>query len=45
MTKKQKKMLIRILASAAMLIILQLIPTVFFRNAFGTFGRGVRLAL
>ena len=45
MTKKQKKMLIRILASAAMLIILQLIPTVFFRNAFGTFGRWVRLAL
>ena len=45
MTKIQKKMLIRILASAAMLIILQLIPTVFFRNAFGTFGRWVRLAL
>ena len=45
MTKKQKKMLIRILASAAMLIILQLIPTVFFRNAFGAFGRWVRLAL
>ena len=45
MTKKQKKMLIRILASAAMLIILQLIPTVFFRNAFGTFGRWMRLAL
>ena len=45
MTKKQKKMLIRILASAAMLIILQLIPTAFFRNAFGTFGRWVRLAL
>ena len=45
MTKKQKKMLIRILASADMLIILQLIPTVFFRNAFGTFGRWVRLAL
>ena len=45
MTKKQKKMLIRILASAAMLLILQLIPTVFFRGAFGAFGRWVRLAL
>ena len=45
MTKKQKKMLIRILASAAMLLILQLIPTVVFRDAFGAFGRWVRLAL
>ena len=45
MTKKQKKMLIRILASAAMLLILQLIPTVVFRGAFGAFGRWVRLAL
>ena len=45
MTKKQKKMLIRILASAAMLLILQMIPTVVFRGAFGAFGRWVRLAL
>ena len=45
MTKKQKKMLIRILASAAMLLILQLIPTGVFRGAFGAFGRWVRLAL
>ena len=45
MTKKQKKMLSRILASAAMLLILQLIPTVVFRDAFGAFGRWVRLAL
>ena len=45
MTKKQKKMLIRILVSAAMLLILQMIPTVVFRDAFGAFGRWVRLAL
>ena len=45
MTKKQKKALIRILIAAAMLIVLQLIPTTFFSNTFGPFGRWVRLAL
>ena len=43
MTKKQKKALIRILVSAGLLIVLQLIPATFFDNLFGSFGRWVRL--
>ena len=36
MTKKQKKALIRILVSAGLLIVLQLIPATFFDNLFGS---------
>ena len=43
MTKKQKKNLIRILISAALLIILQLIPAESYDALFGSFGRWVRL--
>ena len=43
MTKKQKKSLIRILVSAALLIILQLIPAESYDALFGSFGRWVRL--
>ncbi len=43
MTKKQKKALVRILVSAGLLIVLQLIPATFFDNLFGSFGRWVRL--
>ena len=45
MTKKQQKALARILATTAMLIILELIPGAFFAGAFGPFGRWIRLAL
>ena len=44
MTKKQKKALIRILVSAALLIVLQLIPADAYDRIFGSFGRWVRLA-
>ena len=44
MTKKQKKALIRILVSAALLIVLQLIPADAYDRVFGSFGRWVRLA-
>ena len=43
MTKKQKKSLIRILISAALLIVLQLIPAGSYDALFGSFGRWVRL--
>ncbi len=43
MTKKQKKSMIRILVSAALLIVLQLIPAESYDALFGTFGRWVRL--
>ena len=43
MTKKQKKSMIRILASAALLIVLQLIPAESYDAVFGAFGRWVRL--
>ena len=43
MTKKQKKSMIRILVSAALLIVLQLIPAEGYDAVFGAFGRWVRL--
>ena len=43
MTKKQKKSMIRILVSAALLIVLQLIPAESYDALFGAFGRWVRL--
>ena len=43
MTKKQKKSMIRILVSAALLIVLQLIPAESYDAVFGAFGRWVRL--
>ena len=43
MTKKQKKSMIRILVSAALLIVLQLIPAEDYDALFGAFGRWVRL--
>lgn len=43
MTKKQKKSMIRILVSAALLIVLQLIPAEGYDAVFGPFGRWVRL--
>ena len=43
MTKKQKKSMIRILVSAALLILLQLIPAEGYDALFGSFGRWVRL--
>ena len=44
MTKKQKKNLQRILLSAALLLILQLLPAACFTRLFGVAGRWVRLA-
>ena len=43
MTKKQKKSMIRILVSAALLIVLQLIPAESYDAVFGAFGRWARL--
>ena len=43
MTKKQKKSMIRILVSAGLLIVLQLIPAESYDALFGAFGRWVRL--
>ena len=43
MTKKQKKSMIRILVSAALLIVLQLIPAEGYDAVFGPFGRWARL--
>ncbi len=43
MTRKQKKVLGRILLSAALLAVLQLIPAEAFKGAFGALGRWVRL--
>ncbi len=43
MTKKQQKSLIRILVSAALLIVLQMIPAESYDALFGSFGRWVRL--
>ncbi len=43
MTKKQKKSMIRILVSAALLIVLQLIPAEGYDAVFGAFGRWARL--
>ncbi len=43
MTKKQKKSMIRILVSAALLIVLQLIPAEDYDALFGAFGRWARL--
>ena len=43
MTKKQKQSMIRILVSAALLIVLQLIPAEGYDALFGAFGRWVRL--
>ena len=43
MTKQQKKSMIRILVSAALLIVLQLIPAEGYDAVFGAFGRWVRL--
>ena len=43
MTKKQKNSMIRILVSAALLIVLQLIPAEGYDALFGAFGRWVRL--
>ena len=45
MTKKQKRALSQILASAALLIVMQLLGAAFFDRLFGAFGRWVRLAI
>ena len=45
MTKKQKRALSQILASAALLIVMQLLGAGFFDRLFGAFGRWVRLAI
>ena len=45
MTKKQKRALSQILASAALLIVMQLLAAAFFDRLFGAFGRWVRLAI
>ena len=43
MTKKQKKSMLRILVSAGLLIVLQLIPAEGYDAVFGSLGRWVRL--
>ena len=45
MTKKQKRALSQILASAALLIVMQLLGAAVFDRLFGAFGRWVRLAI
>ena len=45
MTKKQKRALSQILASAALLIAMQLLGAAVFDRLFGAFGRWVRLAI
>ena len=45
MTKKQKKALTHILIAAALLVVLELIPKTFYMDAFGPFGRWLRLGL